>query len=69
MARTTKKQAATTPGTPRTSGAANGAAALSEGDIARRAYELFLMRNGEHGRDLDDWLRAEHELRNTSATR
>lgn len=30
--------------------------------VARRAYELFLARGGEHGRDLDDWLRAEQEL-------
>ena len=30
--------------------------------IARRAYELFLARGSEHGRDLDDWLRAEREL-------
>jgi hypothetical protein len=36
-------------------------------DIARRAYELFLERGGEHGRDLDDWLRAERELVNVRA--
>jgi len=30
--------------------------------IARRAYELFLARGGEHGHDLDDWLQAEREL-------
>ena len=30
--------------------------------IARRAYELFLQRGGEHGRDLEDWLTAEREL-------
>jgi len=30
--------------------------------IARRAYELFLERGGEHGHDVDDWLRAEREL-------
>lgn len=28
-----------------------------------RAYELYLARGGEHGHDLDDWLRAESELR------
>ena len=32
-------------------------------DIARRAYELFCERGAEHGRDLDDWLQAERELR------
>jgi hypothetical protein len=30
--------------------------------IARRAFELFLARGGQHGRDLDDWLQAEREL-------
>jgi DUF2934 family protein len=35
---------------------------VSSQDIARRAYELFLERGGEHGRDLEDWLRAESEL-------
>jgi hypothetical protein len=30
--------------------------------IARRAYERFQMRGGEHGRDQDDWLAAEQEL-------
>ncbi len=32
-------------------------------DIARRAYELFLNRGGEHGLDLEDWLQAETEIR------
>jgi hypothetical protein len=31
-------------------------------EIARRAYEIFLARGGEHGRDLEDWARAEAEL-------
>jgi Protein of unknown function (DUF2934) len=31
--------------------------------IARRAYELFLERGGEHGHDWEDWLAAERELR------
>jgi len=30
--------------------------------IAFRAYELFLARGGQHGRDLEDWLQAEREL-------
>jgi hypothetical protein len=36
--------------------------APGEGQIATRAYEIFLERGGAHGRDLDDWLQAEHEL-------
>jgi Protein of unknown function (DUF2934) len=31
-------------------------------DIARRAYELFLLRDGHHGYDLDDWLEAERQV-------
>ena len=30
--------------------------------IAARAYQLFLERGGQHGRELDDWLTAEREL-------
>ena len=30
--------------------------------IAGRAYELFLERGGEHGHDVEDWLRAEGEI-------
>jgi hypothetical protein len=30
--------------------------------IASRAFELFAARGGAHGYDVDDWLRAEHEL-------
>jgi hypothetical protein len=32
-------------------------------EIARRAYEIYLRRGGEHGGDLDDWLEAERQLR------
>jgi hypothetical protein len=31
-------------------------------DVARRAYELFLSHDGQHGRDVDDWLEAERQL-------
>ena len=30
--------------------------------IRRRAYELYVVRGGEHGHDIDDWLQAETEL-------
>jgi hypothetical protein len=30
--------------------------------VARRAYELYLARGAEDGRDMDDWLVAEREL-------
>ena len=32
-------------------------------NIARRAYELYIQRSGEHGKDVEDWFRAERELR------
>ena len=34
----------------------------SEQQIQQRAYELFLERGCEHGRDVEDWLEAEREL-------
>jgi hypothetical protein len=36
-------------------------------DVARRAYELFLSRGGQHGRDVDDWLEAERQLTSNGA--
>jgi hypothetical protein len=40
-----------------------GGQAPSEGEIAKRAFELYLARGGVHGRDVEDWLQAERELR------
>lgn len=37
------------------------------GKVRQRAYQLYLARGGEHGKDLDDWLAAECELRVVSA--
>jgi hypothetical protein len=28
-------------------------------EIARRAHELYLQRGGEHGKDVEDWVRVE----------
>ena len=39
------------------------AAEPSHDTIARRAYELFCERGCADGGDMDDWLRAEQELR------
>jgi hypothetical protein len=33
------------------------------GAIAMRAFELYQARGGLHGRDVQDWLQAERELR------
>jgi hypothetical protein len=36
-------------------------------NIARHAYERFQMRGGEHGRDHEDWLEAERDLKAADA--
>jgi hypothetical protein len=40
---------------------AGGNSALDE-EIRRRAYQLYVERGEEHGRDLDDWLQAKREF-------
>jgi len=35
----------------------------SDDEIRARAYEMYLERGGRDGLDLDDWVRAERELR------
>ena len=37
-------------------------AAPSHDEIAKRSYELFLARGGEHGHAEQDWLQAERDL-------
>jgi DUF2934 family protein len=39
------------------------AATIDRDECAQRAYELYVARGGEDGRDLEDWLTAERELR------
>ena len=41
---------------------------VNRGEIARRAYALYLARGCEHGHDVDDWLRAERELKQTTGS-
>jgi hypothetical protein len=36
--------------------------AVSEQEIKRRAYEIYLERGAQPGHELEDWLRAEREL-------
>jgi Protein of unknown function (DUF2934) len=43
-------------------GAKKTITAPSTEEIARRAYEIFVARGQESGRDLEDWLQAEREL-------
>jgi len=36
--------------------------------IARRAFELYCKRGRQDGRDLEDWLQAERELREAASS-
>ncbi|MGK5083039.1 DUF2934 domain-containing protein [Bdellovibrionota bacterium FG-1] len=40
-----------------------GKSTLSHGDIAKRAYELYLAKGRKNGNEKEDWLKAEAELR------
>ena len=77
MAKSTKTQSTTVPRTtrprkPRSAPAATIAdvstpnTSLTHGDIALRAYELYLAGGAMPGRELDHWLTAENELRDRS---
>jgi hypothetical protein len=35
---------------------------MTQEQIAKRAYEIWLSRGGQHGSDVNDWLQAEAEL-------
>jgi hypothetical protein len=48
-------------GKTKTSSAASKPAATYE-EIAKRSYEIYLERGGEHGHAEEDWARAEAEL-------
>ncbi|HEU5403276.1 MAG TPA: DUF2934 domain-containing protein [Terriglobales bacterium] len=39
----------------------------SDEQVRRRAYEIWEQRGRQHGKDADDWYRAESELRGKSA--
>jgi Protein of unknown function (DUF2934) len=39
-----------------------------EQQISQHAYELYEARGREHGHELEDWLRAEEEIREKKAT-
>ena len=41
----------------------------SRKEIARQAHKLYVERGGEHGKDVEDWVKAEKELRDKPAVR
>ena len=61
----TNKPASDSPKSVRTPRKGNGTAdPLNDPDaVARRAYEIYQNRGGNHGADLDDWLEAERQLK------
>ena len=44
----------------------DGAANVTEHDVARRAYDLYLGRGCENGHDVEDWFQAKRELSRSS---
>ena len=56
----TKSQATSTKAETEKVSAGNSA---RDEEIRRRAYEIYLERGEQPGRDLDDWLQAERELK------
>jgi hypothetical protein len=61
MTPTPRKKAAA-PKTPSTTAPSSSASMPPQTSVAARAYELFIQRGGQHGRDREDWLIAEREL-------
>jgi hypothetical protein len=49
-------------GTGKTKTASAAKAAPTYDEIAKRSYEIYLERGGEHGHAEEDWARAEAEL-------
>jgi len=56
----TKPQAISVQVTPEEASAGNSG---RDEEIRRRAYEIYLERGEQPGRELDDWLQAERELK------
>jgi hypothetical protein len=42
---------------------------ITDTEIARRAYDLYLDRGCEDGHDVEDWLQAERELNGSTRAR
>ena len=40
-----------------------GRASVSSDEVARKAYEIYESRGGQHGADFDDWIQAERQLK------
>ena len=67
MAKSRKANGATVTAADRASTSLVLSATVTDSDVARRAYDLYLARGGEHGHDVDDWMEAERELQRPSS--
>jgi len=56
------ENAVTSAGNRSTNSLAATRASVTDRDIARRAYDLYLARGCKHGHDVEDWLQAERAL-------
>ena len=73
MAKSPRTTKSASPSTPRVTTAKKSPApdatrastpnGSQEDAIARRAYEIYQARGGDHGADVEDWLQAEREIR------
>jgi hypothetical protein len=61
--KSTKREAVTVAADRASTSRPNLSAPMTDSDIARRAYDLYLARGCAHGHDVEDWLQAERELR------
>ena len=62
MAKSAKRQTADSIAAAAEPSPKSQPATMTQRDVARRSYELYLARGCEHGHDVDDWLQAEREL-------
>jgi hypothetical protein len=62
MAKSTKSDDSITTAADRSPKLRAQPATVTTGDIAHRAYDLYLARGRKHGHDVDDWLQAERDL-------
>ncbi len=62
MAKATSKSEIVVTASDRTARRAARSRAITDAGIARRAYDLYLVRGREDGHDVEDWVQAEREL-------
>jgi Protein of unknown function (DUF2934) len=70
MAKSTRKttNVVTMPRPTSTTPERSPSTSLTDTDIAKRAFGLYCERGWQDGRDVEDWLQAERELRATATS-